>query len=589
MGRGFAAGSIWGILLGASAIALSTQLADRRDLRGGPPESAALETLAPAQQDNQVAEIVPEVEDPVVVDTDAAMEDALPVEEDVVALESIVEEMAEDIAEAVEESVQESSEETGPSEPEVVQLPQPGNVPQVDQPEAISDGPTQLAAPLATDIAVPELNAPDVGSDVALTTPGRDAPEIALATPSAPSSLAEPERGPAAVSSVGAQPVAPSESTLSTLATASLADTAVDSTIPSAPGNAAVPERGPYASATDVRQPIAPAQGSLRDVLTGATDQATALRDATVLAQADIGAAPNQQESGPDIPEAEQTSPGALVRPLDSDAELNPLQGTGLPQPGFRSAPGIVTDRLPRVGDDGSEAGESENTEELDPRAVVRFAAPFDNVAGDPIISVVLLHQVGTEPDTSRGLDINVPISFAVRASDPDAARVAAAYRASGREVVLIPSLPPGATPVDVEVALSANFNTVPEAVALMDVPETGFQSERTAVSQVVSILSDTGHGLVTFPRGLNTAHQLASQGGLPAQLVLRDIDVNGGSTENLVRLIDRAAFRARQEGAVILVGRNRPETVDAIVTWAVGNGQSNVVLAPISATLLAQ
>ena len=151
----------------------------------------------------------------------------------------------------------------------------------------------------------------------------------------------------------------------------------------------------------------------------------------------------------------------------------------------------------------------------------------------------------------------------------------------------MIPSLPAGATPQDVEQAFRVNLETVTEAVAVMDVSGSSFQSDRAAVQQVVDIASSTGHGLITFPRGLNTAHQSAERAGIPAGLIFRRLDGSGESGEQIRRSLDRAAFRARPDEAVILVGTTRQDTLDAIIEWADGNRARSVTLAPVSAALL--
>jgi polysaccharide deacetylase 2 family uncharacterized protein YibQ len=167
-----------------------------------------------------------------------------------------------------------------------------------------------------------------------------------------------------------------------------------------------------------------------------------------------------------------------------------------------------------------------------------------------------------------------------------EAGAIADAYRAAGREIVLVPTLPPGAAPADVEVALQVNFDVIPEAVALMDLPDGGFQAERQAVAQVVAAISATGHGLVTFPRGLNMAQQMADRAGVPARPVFRMLEA--GDTDAALRTLDQAAFRARQEGTVILVGEAEPATVEAIRRWAEANRAGDVLFAPISAALSA-
>ena len=136
---------------------------------------------------------------------------------------------------------------------------------------------------------------------------------------------------------------------------------------------------------------------------------------------------------------------------------------------------------------------------------------------------------------------------------------------------------------------MQANLRAVPEAVAVMDTTGGGFQSDREAVAQVVDAIGATGHGLITFPRGLNTAHQRAEREGVPRGLIFRDIDGDGESGEEIGRSLDRAAFRARQSRSpVILVGRSSDGTLQAVSVWAGRNGGDGVVLAPVSAALLA-
>ncbi len=152
--------------------------------------------------------------------------------------------------------------------------------------------------------------------------------------------------------------------------------------------------------------------------------------------------------------------------------------------------------------------------------------------------------------------------------------------------MVLIPSLPVGATPQDVEQALRVNFETVPEAVALMDVADASFQTDRSAVQQVVDVVAASGHGLITYPRGLNAAHQQAQRMGVPTGLIFRDLDGVEETQEQMRRTMDRAAFRARQNPGVILMGTTSDATLAAVVEWALGNRAESIVIAPVSAAL---
>ena len=108
-------------------------------------------------------------------------------------------------------------------------------------------------------------------------------------------------------------------------------------------------------------------------------------------------------------------------------------------------------------------------------------------------------------------------------------------------------------------------------------------------MAQVVAAAGASGHGLVTFPRGLNTAQQIAERDGVPSALVFRDLDGDGQDGAAIRRTLDQAAFRARQGGEVILVGRAQPETITALTEWALGNRAASVTLAPVSAVIAPQ
>ena len=49
---------------------------------------------------------------------------------------------------------------------------------------------------------------------------------------------------------------------------------------------------------------------------------------------------------------------------------------------------------------------------------------------------------------------------------------------------------------------------------------------------------------------------------------------------------LDRAAFKAAQEGRVVVVGTTRPETIAALMEWSIEGKGASVALAPISAVL---
>jgi len=97
------------------------------------------------------------------------------------------------------------------------------------------------------------------------------------------------------------------------------------------------------------------------------------------------------------------------------------------------------------------------------------------------------------------------------------------------------------------------------------------------------------GYGMVTQDAGLNTVQKLALRNGMPAGVVFRDFDGAGQDPRAIRRFLDQAAFRAGQEGAVIMLGRVQPDTISALLLWGLQDRASRVSLAPVSASLRAK
>jgi uncharacterized protein len=68
--------------------------------------------------------------------------------------------------------------------------------------------------------------------------------------------------------------------------------------------------------------------------------------------------------------------------------------------------------------------------------------------------------------------------------------------------------------------------------------------------------------------------------------LIFRQIDAEGEDVPVMRRYLDRAAFKAAQDGEAVVVGTLRPETLAAILEWTIEGRASSVALAPASALL---
>jgi hypothetical protein len=135
-------------------------------------------------------------------------------------------------------------------------------------------------------------------------------------------------------------------------------------------------------------------------------------------------------------------------------------------------------------------------------------------------------------------------------------------------------------------VALTGLLGLVPEAVAVMEAPGGGLQSAREVSAQAAAFAAASGHGLVMLPNGLNTAQKLALREGVPALTVFRDIDGEGQGPDLIRRTLDQGEFRARQEGAVIMLGRTRADTISALIQWGLQDRGTQLALVPVSVVL---
>lgn len=595
---GFLAGLFWGAIVGGVAVFVSSFALERQELSLPQPSASAVEVpggsefdqarpesepVLPTQETAPEAAVVetveaPEetVEDPPALDT-AALAEPETVVDAPAALGDAPEPVEEqsDIATdtAVEEALAEELEapEAPADAPEAVDEPAaPEAVEEADQTDLAATAPAndqQPAAEAANEPALAALPETDTAADQPDTetlpevTTGDTTPS--LVQPEITEEQSLPDAGQdTEIAAIGESPEAPR-----------LPQVTEEPSLPQATPN---PEPSVQAEATPEPAPE-PEVASEPDQTDG---------DTAFIGGSD-GAASVRVDGGSSFLEqvdALETQNGTLelqTETTDSDAAQ---QSSGTSLPTVRRA-GVATESSP--SDAPEEVVEEEVTEETkDGPALQRFASAFENPDGSPVISVVLLH-VGTQPLGSDVLlALPAHVSFAVDANAANVAGTAQAYRDAGREVVLVPSLPEGAAPQDVEQAMQVNLSKVPEAVAIMDISGSNFQSDRSAVRQVVDVVSDTGHGLITFPRGLNTAHQEAQRANVPTGLIFRDVDGDNESQEEIRRALDRAAFRARQNEGVILVGTTSDTTIAAIVEWALGNRAASVSIAPISTAL---
>lgn len=246
--------------------------------------------------------------------------------------------------------------------------------------------------------------------------------------------------------------------------------------------------------------------------------------------------------------------------------------------------------RLPTVG------GEPEAEADAEAPAEAQTGLPFfDNAvafeegAGKPMMAIVLMDDGAPEIDPEALQNFPYPLSIAIGTLVPDLAERIATYQGMGFEVLAMIDVPSAAAASDVEVAMDAHLSVFPQAVAVLEGTTDGLQGSKAVSDQVTAVLKDTGHGLLLFPKGLNTAQKLASREGVPAASVFRDFDSKGQNASVIRRFLDQAAFKADREGGVVMVGRLREETLSALLVWGLQDRAGSVALAPVSAVIAAK
>ena len=293
----------------------------------------------------------------------------------------------------------------------------------------------------------------------------------------------------------------------------------------------------------------------------------------------------------------EADSPEPLEEMEVAEVDPEPADPEGDRRPAIGTPAATLTDRntgvvINRPGATAvAEPGEADEIVVEDPRPVMVNSLAGELPEGKPLMSVVLIDDGTSVTAGSAGLaalrSFPYPLSFAVDSGLSDAAERVETYREAGFEVLALVDLPQGAQPSDAETAFAATLDRIGPVVGVLEGTQSGFQGSRALADQVTDILAQSGHGLVTQDKGLNTMPKLARKAGVPADPVFRDFDSKDQTARVIRMFLDQAAFKAGQEGAVIMLGRLRPDTVSALLLWGLQDRASDVALVPISAVLL--
>ena len=446
--------------------------------------------------------------------------------------------------------------------------PAPENAPSPLVPRAIEETPAEAAPPAETPAAetpvaeapaaepMPKTavnSAPDAAPEATILVepPAMVAPQVEVTQP-----VIEPDVAtPSADTETGAQPpAAEAESSLDAPAVDTDAAVDVATEEPVLPNPAAQAPQTPGSEA-DLEVQTDPAV----PVVEEATDDAAAPgEDQTAMVDLPVDVAPEM--SAPKPP-----------------TELSGTPAGQMPS----SASGVKVNR-PGDAPETAAPAPMQTTVGLD-----QFAATFTNPNDLPLMSIILVDE-GTMANADAALrNSPFPVTVALDPTLPDAKDRMMAYRAAGIEVMALAKLPQGATAMDVDVVLGASFDVLPETIALLDTGVSNLDSP-AQLKQAMATLSDSGRGFVSISMGLNSAIREAELAGVPATLIYRELDAEDQNAQVIRRFLDQAAFRARQESGVVLLGRVRPDTISALILWATANRAEQVAQAPVSAVLQA-
>jgi hypothetical protein len=295
-----------------------------------------------------------------------------------------------------------------------------------------------------------------------------------------------------------------------------------------------------------------------------------------------VGEAPEAEEGGLDLPQVGEDDGAGDLPQVGAEAEA--AEEVALPGvngearlPGAGS--GVLVNR-PEAGDAAEAAGGGA-------AALAQYAAVWEPQGDLPLIGIVLVDDGSLAGAAAAVAALPMPVTVAVDPGSAGAAAAMAEYRAAGVEVLALARLPVGAAPTDVAVAFEAVFSLLPEAIGVIDTGSGGLQENSAVTEQAMARLAADGRGAVVPGGGLNMAARAAAAAGVPLVTVYRDIDAGGEDAAAVRRGLDQAAFRARQESGVVLVGRVRAETLSALALWGTATAAAQVDVAPVSAILL--
>jgi len=220
--------------------------------------------------------------------------------------------------------------------------------------------------------------------------------------------------------------------------------------------------------------------------------------------------------------------------------------------------------------------------------AIDAFAVPPVPTENQPLMAVVLVDNgnMRLDPDILGSLPFTVTI--AVPAKNDVHNALMRYYRDEGFEVALLIDLPEGSNATEVTEILDNAISTVSEATTILERTPGTLQNSREISTALVDRLALSGHGLVIYDSGVNPALERAKSVAVPVKTIYRNLDQDNGNERAMRRFLDGAAFRAQQEGSVIIAASPSPSVISALTFWSLQERSSSVIKTSLSQALLA-
>ena len=363
-----------------------------------------------------------------------------------------------------------------------------------------SDQGNGLASQNVAPVEMPAPEIPDLASDTAPQIPQADVTDTTAGPAPAPEALPETPADALAEVTPAAEPAAADLE-------AALADAPI----------LAMPPADLVASPPEQPVALSMAQAAVASLSDPQTEGTTPPAAPSPLMAQDRDDSPEALDTATPVPPTPQAAPAAAVAPVATPAPVtlpDRADAPALPQvaPPMASLPDLMT---PPTVPDTPPAAVTEPAESAAPAqpaplvpveepaqgALARNAVDFTADPDRPMMSIILIDDPEGPLSAEVLAQISFPVSFAIDPRRSDTGARAALLREAGFEVLILAAaaIPAGAAATDVEVSLAAAQQTIPQAVAMLDSPDSRIQADRPVLEATIAVLADSVMGSWPF------------------------------------------------------------------------------------------